>query len=165
VLTRFAHFIATGFGIGYAPKAPGTFGSLPGIPLGILLARTTAIRPIYGVALWTGVIAVGLWSVIIFEHQENVHDDKRIVVDEILGQSLAFSLLAFAAPSVLFWEPLELTLLSLAAFTLFRILDIWKPGPIGWIDRQLHSPLGTCLDDLLAGLMASIVLTAVLFIL
>lgn len=165
MVTRVAHWIATGFGIGYAPKAPGTFGSLPGIPLGIFLARTTAIRPVYGLALWTGLIAIGLWSVIIFERHEGVHDDKRIVIDEVLGQSLAFSILAFAAPSALFWEPFELGMLSLAALTLFRILDIWKPGPLGRIDREWHTPLGTCLDDLLAGLLASVVLTAILFIL
>jgi phosphatidylglycerophosphatase A len=160
-----AHALATFFGIGYAPSAPGTFGSIPGVVMGLILARTATVRPVYGLALWTGLLAIGLWSVIVFEASEKVHDDSRVVIDEVMGQSLAFLPLVFLAPSVLYWEPLELTLLCLAAFTLFRIFDIWKPGPLGWIDRTWETPLGTCLDDLLAGLIAGIILIAGLFFL
>lgn len=159
-----AHWVATVLGIGYSPFAPGTFGSLPGVLMGLALARATSVRPAYGLALWAGLLAVGLWSVIVFEATEKVHDDSRVVVDEVMGQSLAFLPLAFLAPSVLYWEPVELTMLCVAAFTLFRIFDIWKPGPLGQIDRTWKTPLGTCLDDLLAGLLAGTVLMTGVYI-
>ena len=75
-----------------------------------------------------------------------VADAPEIVADEIAGMWLALALL----PQV--WG------LALAAFALFRWLDIVKPGPVGWLDREVKGGLGVMLDDVVAGLITGTVL-------
>ena len=138
-----ARFIASGFGAGYAPIAPGTFGSIVGLLLGALLLHFWPI----GLPLAALIaILLGLWAI---GKIGGGNDPGWITIDEIAGQLLA--LLPLAAPS-----PLGL----LAAFALFRLLDITKPGPIGWADRQ-HGAAGVMGDDVIAGLIAAGILWAV----
>ncbi len=147
---RLAHTIAMGFGSGASPKAPGTAGSLFGLILGAALMR--ASPPL----LLAGVLAAtygGLWAIrtILPEPEPNRppagHDDPGwIVIDEIAGQMLA--LLALH----------RVSLAGLAAaFALFRLFDITKPGPIGWADRQ-SGPAAIMADDLLAGAATALIL-------
>ena len=159
ITTGIAGLIATAGGLGLSPFAPGTLGSIPGVFLGLWLARGLAENPLFYATLWLGFTAIGLWSVIVFEHAHTTHDDQRIVIDEVMGQSLVFLPVVFLAPKLLTADPLHQTVLGLVAFALFRLFDIWKPGPIGWIDRQMHSPLGTYLDDLVAGVFAALTLS------
>jgi len=75
-----------------------------------------------------------------------VHDHPGIVWDEFAG----FLITMVAAPAG--WPGIA------AGFALFRLFDVWKPWPIGWVDRKVHGGLGIMLDDVLAGLMAAVVL-------
>jgi phosphatidylglycerophosphatase A len=138
-----ARLVASGCGAGFAPVAPGTAGSLVGLALGAsLLWAAPAALPWAGLAATLG----GLWAV---RAAQIVGDPGWVVIDEVAGQLLA--LLPLARPT-----PLGL----LAAFLLFRLLDIAKPGPIGWADRQ-GGAVAIMADDVLAGAIAAAILWAV----
>jgi phosphatidylglycerophosphatase A len=145
---NFARLIASGFGSGYAPKAPGTAGSVVGLALGgAALAISPWLLPLLTLAASIGgtcaiMQATGLP---LRPATEADHDDPGwIVIDEIAGRCCA--LLLLPRPS---WEAAAL------AFALFRLLDITKPGPIGWLDRQ-GGAFGIMADDLLAGALAAL---------
>jgi phosphatidylglycerophosphatase A len=143
-LTRVgACVVASGLGSGYAPRAPGTVASLLAVVLGIplLLAPTGVL------ALATTIATLGgLWAI----RAAKVDGDPGwVVIDEVAGQWLA--LLGLARPTALG---------LLAAFALFRLLDIAKPGPVGWADRQ-GGAAGIMADDLIAGALVAGVLWAV----
>ncbi len=149
--TRAVHIIAAGFGAGAAPRAPGTAGSLVGLALGALLLRTSPAL------LFTGIVLAtygGLWAItaatglpLRATQDEASHADPGwIVIDEIAGQMLALVALHRASALGL-----------LAAFALFRLFDIAKPGPIGWADRQ-GGAAGIMADDLLAGFASALCL-------
>jgi phosphatidylglycerophosphatase A len=148
---RLAHTIAIGFGSGASPKAPGTAGSLVGLILGAALMHASPLLILAGVLAAT---YGGLWSVRTIlatptsTAKATDHEDPGwIVIDEIAGQMLA--LLALH----------RLSLAGLAAaFALFRLFDITKPGPIGWADRQA-GPAAIMADDLLAGAATAVILT------
>jgi len=136
-------FIATGFGAGYLPKAPGTWGSLVGVALWFLL-RDLALLPYLGV---TGALfVVGTLCAGSAEKIVDRADPGLVVVDEIVGQLLAL-LLAPHHPGA-----------ALLAFLTFRVFDILKPFPANWLDRHIHGGLGIMLDDVLAGLYSLLVL-------
>jgi phosphatidylglycerophosphatase A len=145
-MTRFTPgwWVASGFGSGASPVAPGTAGSLVGLAPALVVA---AILLATAGGLWAIHAATGQ---AMFGHTEADHDDPGwIVVDEIAGQMIA--LLALH----------KISLIGVAlAFALFRLFDISKPGPIGWADRQ-GGAAGIMADDLLAGVAAALVLTLV----
>jgi phosphatidylglycerophosphatase A len=142
---------ATGGGLGYFKMAPGTWGSLPGIPLGICFSQVSADRgELWPVLVLVVAILVGIFAAFLSisrtERLLGLHDEPRIVADEVIGQAIA---LCSVSP----------TLLNLLiGFLLFRVLDILKPGPIGSLDRDLAGPWGTLLDDVVAGGVAALVL-------
>lgn len=136
--------VSTAFGIGNAPKAPGTFGSIPGVFVGIACAHYLSVPARIGALLALCLFA--WWAIHRMEKALNVHDDQRIVIDEVAGQAIA---VAFLAPG---W------LTALLGFALFRLLDVTKPLAIGWIDREAPGAIGTLGDDLLAGLVAGAML-------
>ncbi|MEO1248038.1 MAG: phosphatidylglycerophosphatase A [Pseudomonadota bacterium] len=143
MLTDPVHFLAFGFGTGLAPKAPGTFGSLPAIPL-FWLSQDYGLLPQLGFAA-AGFI-FGIWLCGLSAKKIGVHDHGGIVWDEIVGMYL--TLLA-APPGLAGW---------VAAFVLFRFFDIVKPWPIRDLDHRLRGGLGIMLDDLLAALYAALLL-------
>ena len=139
------HFLAFGLGSGLAPKAPGTFGTLAAVPLWFLLAQL----PFWGYVLATlAVIAVGPWLCGRASRDLGVHDHPGIVWDEIAG----FLLTMVVAPVSL--------VALIAGFVLFRLFDIIKPWPIGWLDRRVGGGTGIMVDDLLAAVYAGILLYA-----
>ena len=151
-----SRLVATAFGIGRLPGAPGTWGSLAAIPAGWLLhwAGGPAALALAIAAAFLG----GLWAV----RQESVAggdpDPSEFVIDEVAGQWIALLplsvglWLAGAAPHVFPWPG------WVGAFLLFRAFDILKPWPVSWADR-LHSPLGVMLDDVIAGILAALCVT------
>lgn len=155
VLTTWEHLLAFGLGAGLAPKAPGTVGTLWGVPVWLLLS----LLPPAGYVLATAALfAFGVWLCGRSARLLGVHDSPGIVFDEIVG-------FVFAAAPLL---P-SLGLSSdgrwlVAAFVLFRVFDVWKPWPIGWLDRRVHGGLGIMLDDALAGVYAAAVLAVILFV-
>ncbi len=143
-----AGFLAIGAGTGLAPRAPGTVGTILGIPL--VLVMPTALLPYL---LVLGVLAlVGIWCCDRCASELGVHDHPGIVWDEIVGYAVTM----IAAPRGLF--PL------LLGFALFRLFDILKPWPISVLDARLQGGLGIMADDILAGVFAAIALQLLLHV-
>lgn len=136
-------FMATGAMIGFVPKAPGTFGTLWGIPLAFGLSVLPFAVVVVGLAGMTAVSAeICRRAEIVF----NCKDPGRIVIDEVVGMAVTLAGLPFNIATVC------------AGFILFRCLDIAKPPPVGWFDRHLHGGWGVMMDDVAAGIMANLIL-------
>lgn len=147
-LHKLARFFAFGFGAGKAPVAPGTFGTLVGIPIYLLLQPVSA--SIYAVAVLV-LFGLGVWLCHVTEKDLGVHDHPGIVWDEIVGYLITM----FMAPNGWVW--------IVAGFFLFRLFDIWKPFPIRQIERRIQGGLGNMLDDALAGLYSLAVLQGAVY--
>ena len=142
--------IATGGGLGYAPLAPGSWGAAAGLLLCYWLAPLGAAT--YGLAL-LATLLLGIPAASAAEAHFDRNDDGRIVIDEVAGQLLTLAPLAFwATPQAT--DPLYLAI----AFLLFRILDIWKPGPVRWAEQRFRGGLGVMADDVVAGGLAAVAL-------
>ncbi|MCX7562804.1 phosphatidylglycerophosphatase A [Xanthomonadaceae bacterium XH05] len=139
LLVHPAGWIATGFGSGLAPVAPGTFGSLAAlIPW---LALRELPLPYYALAL-IGAFVVGAWACQWTIRRLGVEDPGLVVWDEFVGLWIALAML----PDRWYFVA--------AGFALFRFFDIVKPWPVRWADRKIKGGLGTMLDDVLAGVYA-----------
>ncbi len=136
-------FLAFGFGSGLSPKAPGTMGTLAAIPLFLLLSHLPQNVYTFVVA---ATFVLGVWICERASKALGVHDHPGIVWDEFVG----FWVTMWAVPVTWYWVVL--------GFVLFRIFDIAKPWPIGWLDRRARGGLGIMLDDLVAGVMAGALL-------
>ena len=134
---------AFGFGVGLAPRAPGTFGTLLAIPLWWFFSG--AGPQIYLMLAMTGFVA-GVWICNRATPLLGEHDHPGIVIDEVVGY--------FAALVVV---PTNLAWLALS-FAVFRLFDILKPWPIGWLDSNVDGGLGIMLDDLIAGVFTATVM-------
>ncbi|MBM4381869.1 MAG: phosphatidylglycerophosphatase A [Deltaproteobacteria bacterium] len=143
--------LATGLGIGFAPFAPGTFGSLLAAAIFVLLSQS-----IWGViGVWGASVGLGVWAAGEAQRAFGREDDSRIVIDEIAGQLLALApLLALPAASRGNFFAL------VTAFVAFRLFDIWKPGPVGAAEKRFQGGLGVMADDLVAGALAAAVVAA-----
>ena len=142
-MDRLLMFIATGAGSGYLPKAPGTWGTLVGLLLWWPLAglSLTAYLATVAVLFIVGVASAGAAEKIL-----DRGDPRVVVIDEIVGVLIALAAVPLHPAA------------ALAGFALFRLFDIAKPFPVGWVDRHLHGGLGIMLDDVAAGLYALLVL-------
>ena len=143
---NFALQLATWFGCGYSPVAPGTAGSLAALAIGIFLHEFASFTGWHFLVLAALLFAPATWAATITAQVTRLKDPQIVVVDEVLGQWIAL-----AGASALNWKS------YLAAFALFRLFDIWKPPPV----RQLESlpgGLGINLDDVMAGAYAALVL-------
>ena len=138
-----AHFFGLGFGSGLAQKAPGTFGTLIGLPLFWLIAAFTL--PVQ-LAIITTLFVIGIYFCDKTGKALGVSDHGSIVWDEIVAMMLV---LTYTPNQWLWW---------LTAFLLFRLFDIWKPFPIRQFDAELKNGFGVMLDDLLAAIYAIICL-------
>jgi phosphatidylglycerophosphatase A len=142
------HLLAFGFGSGLMPKAPGTFGTLAAIPIYLLIEPLSLW--LYLLLVTVGFL-VGIWICDQTSNDLGVHDHSGIVWDEIIGYLLAMAFVPFT----LWWV--------LIGFGLFRLFDILKPWPIGWLDKRVGGGLGIMLDDLVAGLFAGLVMLLLQF--
>jgi phosphatidylglycerophosphatase A len=199
--------IATALGVGYIPKAPGTFGSLVGVatayvsavfflrpasfggfsplhpdsdavltdqnilvPSGDIHNAVLALPLILALALLVVLAAIGVWSASRAAAYAGIKDPQFVVIDEVAGQHLTlllplipialphftehmdFSVFAiFFALSLVNWKYL------LLGFILFRVFDIWKPWPVGRLEK-LPGGWGIMADDWMAGIYAAILL-------
>lgn len=143
--------VATLGPVGHLRPAPGTWGSLAALPLAWLAMQGgTVLFTVLTVAL----LPLGWWAVARATVGAADHDPSEIVVDEVLGQWIALLPVAWGAWSTGFsverlWPG------WIAAFLLFRLFDIWKPGPVGWMDRRTDAG-GVMLDDAVAGGLAAL---------
>lgn len=140
--TRAGLAIATALGAGYAPKAPGTFGSAVGLLLWIALPKILWIQ-LLAIVL---VAVAGSWSGSVAEQHFNKRDPGEVVVDEVAGMMVTLMLNPIAGP-----------LWMLVAFVLFRAADIAKPFPVNRLER-LPGGVGIMADDLMAGVYANLAL-------
>lgn len=134
------HFLAVGFGSGLIQPAPGTWGSLAGLIIAIFLWQLTACSTFFWGLTLIAFIA-GCYICQRTSEDLGVHDDGRIVWDEIVAIFLIFCAL-----------PQYNWLYYGLAFGLFRLFDVWKPQPIRYIDNHLSGGLGIMFDDILAGI-------------
>ncbi|MBR0656703.1 phosphatidylglycerophosphatase A family protein [Plastoroseomonas arctica] len=139
-----ARLVASLGGIGHLRPAPGTWGSAAVLPCVLL-------GPLPCLALAALACALGFWALHALS-AEAASDPGWVVIDEAAGQLLALAVL-----------PVPSLAGVIAAFALFRLFDITKPGPVGWADRQ-HGPLGVMLDDVIAGAMAAATLVIVQYL-
>jgi phosphatidylglycerophosphatase A len=148
VFGNWRHLLAFGFGSGLAKYAPGTFGTLVAIPIFLAIGHLPAW--LYAVTVLAA-FALGVWICDTVSRDLGVHDHGGIVFDEFVG----FWITMFLAP---------MTVTSVVlGFVLFRIFDIWKPGPIRWIDRHVEGGFGIMVDDVAAGVVACAALHALLW--
>ena len=141
-------FLATGCFIGNISFAPGTFGSILGLPLCFLLCKIDL-----SVAVLLTVIFVffAIWIAQRAEKILNTEDPGCIVIDEIAGILVTFTGLPFNIISVIF------------GFLIFRALDIWKPYPISWMERHLSGGAAIVMDDVAAGIFSNLLLRGTIF--
>jgi len=142
-----ANFLALGFGSGLSRFAPGTAGSLVALPIFLCMPKANHF---FYLSILVILFIVGLWCCGKSAKLLGAHDHPAIVWDEIVGMLVT-----------LFMIPLT-PLYLLLGFLLFRFFDIVKPWPIGWVDRRVDHGMGIMLDDVLAGVMAWLVLQALI---
>jgi phosphatidylglycerophosphatase A len=138
---RIALFIATTAGVGYAPVAPGTFGSAAGLVIWAVLPHATIVQAL-AIAI---VFAVGSWSGTIAEHHFGRTDPGQVVIDEVMGMLIT-----------LFLNPVG-WIGAIAGFLLFRIADVIKPWPANKLEA-LPGGLGVMADDGMAAVYANLAL-------
>lgn len=137
--------VATVAGVGYAPVAPGTFGSLAGLVLWWVLPASTATQA----AAIAVLFAVGSWSGSVAERHFGRTDPGQVVIDEVMGMLIT-----------LFLNPVG-WMGAIGAFLLFRISDVIKPWPANRLER-LHGGVGVMADDAMAAVYANLALRAAL---
>ena len=137
-------------GVGYLPLAPGTFGSLVGVGIFLLLVR---VNPLVIVVAILAVTLAGIWAGSRIEQLSGRKDPGKVVVDEVAGQMVAlFPLTLFAQ-----WS----TSAVILSFILFRFFDIVKPYPANRL-QDLPGGMGIMFDDLVAGVYSAIVVSIIL---
>lgn len=149
----FAHpvsLIATWFGCGLLPGAPGTWGSLAALPFAWAIGSLAGAWGLLCAII--AMFALGTWAAARYTRAAGLKDSQNIVIDEVAGQWLALLLV-----------PLN-PLAYIAAFVLFRIFDIWKPWPANWADRNIPGGFGIMLDDMIAGAYAFMMIQTALYI-
>lgn len=153
-------FITLGYS-GLFPKAPGTAGSLVALILGMLALIYFDAQTLFLATVLISVIAVK--SINKYEQISDIHDDKRIVIDELAGMWFALSVAPAISIGINEISNFENGFLiqSILSFALFRYFDIAKPSIIGRIDRETKGGIGVMGDDIIAGFAAGIVSAAI----
>ena len=141
---------------GHSPKAPGTVGTLVSLPLGVAVLILLGPQTLFLLTLLITLVAIK--TIDLYEAQSGIHDNQKIVIDELAGMWFALSI----APGIMFTVD-DLSLLSngiavqiILSFIFFRIYDIKKPSIIGRIDRNTKGGWGVMGDDIVAGFAAGI---------
>lgn len=141
---RIAHVLATWFGCGHVPFAPGTAGTLGAVPL-FLLLRSHGPWVVLGAAAVLGI--AGVWAANVEVVVTNQKDPQIVVIDEVVGVLVT---LAASAPT---WTSLVL------GVVLFRAFDQWKPWPARALE-SLRGGYGVVMDDVAAGVWGACTLLA-----
>jgi phosphatidylglycerophosphatase A len=143
---RLALCIATWFGCGYSPIAPGTAGSLGAIAVALVIDHFWHWPPIAYLIPTMILLAPGIWAADVTERWTNQKDPQLVVVDEVIGQWITL-----AGATTLNWKSWVI------ALVLFRLFDIWKPPPVRQLER-LPGGLGIVADDAMAGVYGALVI-------
>lgn len=149
-LSNPVHLLAFGFGSGLSPRAPGTMGTIVAVPLYLLMAAF--LSPYVYLGLIIASFVIGIYLCGRTAKDLGVHDHGGIVWDEFVGYWITM----FMVPVTWYWV--------LSGFILFRLFDILKPFPIGWLDKKVEGGVGIMLDDVLAGVYAAICLQIMIYL-
>ena len=144
---RLILFLATGFGVGYARWAPGTLGTLVGLPLCYGLTRLPLSVALAGILIF---IFFAIWIAEAAERELGRKDPGCIVIDEMAGLMVTMVGLPWNVTTIV------------GGFLLFRLFDIVKPFPIRQLERRFKGGIGIVIDDVMAGIIASITLRIIL---
>lgn len=150
---RLCFLAAAWFGVGYVPKASGTFGSLAAFPFIFAVIFYGGFWGLLIFVLATYFIGVAASRQVL---KFTAHDPSLIVIDEVCGQAVTFLGIAWTLQgnvNAYIW------IAYLAGFALFRLFDITKPSIIGKVDRNMENATGVMLDDVLAGVFAAVILS------
>ena len=153
MLNKIALIIATFFGAGLSPKAPGTAGSLATLPLAFLMAYFWGRDGIILAAIIS--FFIGVWATNQLTKNSDEKDPSKVVIDETAGQLMSFVLVAPYLQNNL---NIKVFIIYLFGFIFFRLFDIVKMGPVKWADTKIKNAWGVMLDDVFAGIFAAIVL-------
>ena len=148
MIKRVGLAVATVFGVGYAPIAPGTFGSAAGLLVWWLLPPSMVVQA----AAIVVIFIVGSWGGNVAEQHFGRTDPGQVVIDEVMGMLIT-----------LFLNPVG-WMGALAGFFLFRVFDVIKPYPANKLE-QLHGGIGVMADDGMAAIYANLVLRLGLYLL
>ncbi len=143
---RPALLLATWFGCGYSPVAPGTAGTIGALVIAVPLAIFAGWKPWYFALLAIVFLAPAIWSAGVTAEITGRKDPQIVVVDEVIGEWITL-----AGATTLNWKS------YLGAFLLFRLFDIWKPPPVRQLEA-LPGGIGIVADDTMAGIYAALVL-------
>ena len=153
MLNKIALIIATFFGAGLSPKAPGTAGSFATLPLAFLIAYFYGRD---GIILAAAIsFFIGTWATNQLTKNSDEKDPSKVVIDETAGQLMSFVLVAPYLHNNL---NIKVFIIYLLGFGLFRLFDIVKTVPVKWADTKIKNAWGVMLDDVFAGIFAAIVL-------
>ena len=153
--------IATFGYVGYLKPASGTWGSAAALPVGFAIHALAGFPGL--VAATVLAFLAGLWATERMIAEGAGDDPSEIVIDEVVGQWIALWPLSLglwhagADPFTFPWPG------WVGAFVFFRLFDVWKPGPVGWADRQ-HGAMGVMLDDVIAGWLAALCVAVAAFV-
>ncbi len=148
-MPRLILILSSNAGLGYSPFAPGTVGTLAGIPLFWL----TGDWPWWLFLItWTALLFLSFWVADQAGRIYGVADDGRIVIDELVGYMATVAFLPWSWPT------------ALLGFFWFRLFDILKPPPANWLDRNFKHGVGVVLDDVVAGIYGAVALRLTLWI-
>ena len=145
---KLALTLATWFGCGYAPKAPGTAGSVAALAIGIALHEYAGFAWWHFLILAAAVAGPAVWAAGVAAKAHQTKDPQFVVIDEVLGQWIAL-----AGARTFNWRSYAL------ALALFRLFDIFKPPPVRQLEA-LPGGFGINADDVMAGIYAALVLFA-----
>ena len=135
-------FFLTFFYSGLSPYAPGTAGSILASIIGFGILHYLPLETLFLLTILLTLVAIK--EINVYEKITKTHDDKSIVIDEVVGVWLAFVLSSGTTAQMVL------------SFIYFRIFDIWKPSIIGKIDKNVKGGLGVMGDDIIAGIVAGI---------
>ena len=145
---KWQRWVAFGFGSGLSPVAPGTAGTLIGIPVVIFFQFLPTVVALIGTLL---IVLISVWLAGVVTRQIGIEDHPSIVIDEIAGYVLAMTMIPLTWSTVI------------AGFLIFRLLDIFKPPPAGWLDRNCTGGFGITADDIVAGIYANLIMHGLLY--
>jgi phosphatidylglycerophosphatase A len=156
---RASTIVASVFGIGFFDVAPGTIMSAVATPLALLIAVRAGAMSIVGASLIA--FTIGVYACADHMRQTGRQDPPECVIDELAGQWLACAFAALSFGGLLPAGPISIPAFALA-FLLFRLFDIWKPWPVSAAEK-LEGGVGVMLDDMVAGLMAGVLVALARF--
>jgi len=142
-LRNFLIFVACGFGTGFVSRMPGTVGALVAVPVVLLFQLLSS--PLQWL-ICAAMFVFGCWICEFAVRKLEVADPRCVVWDEITGYCIALVALPATAGTMI------------AAFVIFRALDILKPFPINWCERRFKGGFGIMLDDAVAGIATNLIL-------